>query len=32
MIDSRTINRGIIWLSGYRVPLDVIVDVHAFRT
>ena len=31
-IDSRTIKREIFWLSGYRVPLGVIVHVHAFRT
>jgi len=30
-IDSRTIKSGILWLSGYRVPLGVIVLVHAFR-
>ena len=30
-IDSRTIKRGILWLSGYQVPLGVIVHVHAFR-
>ena len=31
-IDSRTIKRGILWLSGYQVPLGVIVHEHAFRT
>jgi len=31
-IDSRTIKRGILWPSGYGVPLGVIVHVHAFRT
>ena len=31
-IDSRTIKRGILWLSGYQVPLGVIVHVHAFRS
>ena len=31
-IDSRTIKRGILWLSGYQVPLGVIVHVHSFRT
>ena len=31
-IDSSTIKRGILWLRGYRVPLGVIVHVHAFRT
>ena len=31
-IDSRTIKRGILWLSGYQVPLGVIVHVHGFRT
>jgi len=31
-IDSRTIKRRILWLSGYRVPLGVIVLVLAFRT
>jgi len=31
-IDSRTKKRGILWLNGYRVPLGVIVYVHAFRT
>ena len=31
-IDSRTIKRGILWLSGYQVPLGVIIHVHAFRT
>ena len=30
-IDSRTIKRGNLWLSGYRVPLDDIILVHAFR-
>ena len=27
-IDCRTIKRGILWLSGYQVPLGVIVHVH----
>jgi len=31
-IDSRTIKRAILWLSGYRVLLGNIVHVHAFRT
>jgi len=31
-IDSRTIKRGILWLSGYQVSLGVIIHVHAFRT
>jgi len=31
-IDSRTIKRRILWLSGYQVPLGVIVHAHAFRT
>jgi len=31
-IDSHTIKREILWLSGYQVPLGVIVHVHAFRT
>jgi len=31
-IDSRTIKREILWLSGYQVPLGVIVHVYAFRT
>ena len=31
-IDSRTIKNRILWLSGYQVPLGVIVHVHAFRT
>ena len=30
-IDSRTIKREVLWLSGYLVPLGVIVHVHAFR-
>jgi len=30
-IDSRTIKRGILWLSGYQVPLGVIVHVHALE-
>jgi len=29
-IDSCTIKRGILRLSGYRVPLGVIVLVHPF--
>ena len=32
MIDRHTIKRGILWLSGYQVPLGVIIHVHAFRT
>jgi len=31
-VDSRTIKREILWLSGYRAPLGDIVHVHAFRT
>ena len=31
-IDSHTIKRKILRLSGYQVPLDDIVHVHAFRT
>jgi len=31
-IDSRTIKRGILQLSGYEVPLGVIFHVHTFRT
>ena len=31
-IDSRTLKREILWLSGYQVPLGDIVHVHAFRT
>jgi hypothetical protein len=30
-IDSRTIKRGNLWLSGYRVPLCDIVLAYAFR-
>ena len=31
-INSRTIKRGILWPSGYQVPLCVIVHEHVFRT
>jgi len=31
-IDSRTIKRENLWLSGYKVPLGVIAHVHAFRS
>ena len=30
-IDSHTIKRGNLWLSGYRVPLGDIVLAYAFR-
>ena len=30
-IDSRTIKRENLWLSGYRVPLGDIVLAYAFR-
>ena len=30
-IDSRTINRGNLWLSGYRVPLGDMILAYAFR-
>ena len=30
-IDSRTIKRGNLWLSGYRVPLGDIIFAYAFR-
>jgi hypothetical protein len=30
-IDSRTIKRENLWLSGYRVPLGNIVLAYAFR-
>ena len=31
MIDSRTIERGNLWLSGYRVPLGDMILAYAFR-
>ena len=31
-IDSRTVKREILWLSGYRVPLGEIIYMHVFRT
>ena len=30
-IDSRTIKRGNLWLSGYRVPLGDMILAYAFR-
>ena len=30
-IDSRTIKRGNLWLSGYRVPLGDMTLAYAFR-
>ena len=30
-IDSRTIKRGNLWLSGYRVPLVDMILTYAFR-
>ena len=30
-IDSRTIKRRNLWLSGYRVPLDDMILAYAFR-
>ena len=30
-IDSRTIKRGNLWLSGYRVPLGDMIIEYAFR-
>ena len=30
-IDSRTIKRGNIWLSGYRMPLGDMILAYAFR-
>ena len=30
-IDSRTIKRGDLWLSGYRVPLGDMILAYAFR-
>jgi hypothetical protein len=30
-IDSRTIKRGNLWLSSYRVPLGEVIHAHAFR-
>ena len=30
-IDSHTIKRGNLWLSGYRVPLGEVILAYAFR-